>query len=68
MARRHHKPEEIVSKLRQVEVLSGQGKSIVDAVRTIGVTEATYYRWRAEYGGLELDQVKRLKVLEQENN
>ncbi len=65
MARRHHKPEEIVSKLRQVEVLSGQGKSIVDAVRTIGVTEATYYRWRSEYGGLKLDQVKRLKVLEQ---
>ena len=68
MARRHHKPEEIVSKLRQVEVLSGQGKSIVDAVRTIGVTEATYYRWRSEYGGLKLDQVKRLKVLEQENS
>ena len=68
MARRHHKPEEIVSKLRQVEVLSGQGKSIVDAVRTIGVTEATYYRWRAEYGGLKLDQVRRLKVLEQENS
>ena len=68
MARRHHKPEEIVSKLRQVEVMSGQGKSIVDAVRTIGVTEATYYRWRAEYGGLKLDQVKRLKVLEQENS
>ena len=68
MARQHHKPEEIVSKLRQVEVLSGQGKSIVDAVRTIGVTEATYYRWRAEYGGLKLDQVRRLKVLEQENS
>ena len=68
MARRHHKPEEIVSKLRQVEVLSGQGKSIVDAVRTIGVTEATYCRWRSEYGGLKLDQVKRLKVLEQENS
>ncbi len=50
MARRHHKPEEIVSKLRQVEVLSGQGKSIVDAVWTIGVTEATYYRCCAEYG------------------
>ena len=68
MARRHHKPEEIVLKLRQIEVLSGQGKSIVDAVRTIVVTEATYYRWRAEYGGLKLDQVKRLKVLEQENS
>ena len=45
----------------------GQGKPVADAVRAIGVTEATYYRWRAEYGGLKLDQVKRLKVLEQEN-
>jgi len=67
MARKHHKPEEIVAKLRQVEVLVGQGKPVADGVRAIGVTEATYYRWRAEYGGLKLDQVKRLKVLEQEN-
>ncbi len=48
-------------------MLVGQDKPVVDAVRTIGVTEATYYRWRAEFGGLKLDQVKRLKVLEQEN-
>jgi len=67
MARKHHKPEEIVAKLRQVEVLVGQGEPVADAVRTIGVTEATYYRWRSEFGGLKLDQVKRLKVLEQEN-
>ena len=67
MARKHHKPEEIVAKLRQVEVLVGQDKPVADAVRTIGVTEATSYRWRAECGGLKLDQVKRLKVLEQEN-
>jgi len=67
MARKHHKPEEIVAKPRQVEVLVGQGKPVADAVRTIGVTEATYYRWRSEFGGLKLDQVKRLKVLEQEN-
>ena len=67
MARPHHKPEEIVAKLRQVEVLVGQGKPVTDAVRAIGVTEATYYRWRSEFGGLKLDQVKRLKVLEQEN-
>ena len=67
MASKHHKPEEIVGKLRQVEVLTGQGKLVADAVWTIRVTEATYYRWRAEYGGLKLDQVKRLKVLEQEN-
>src|SRR6195952_1765902 len=67
MARKHHKPEEIVAKLRQVEVLTGQGKPVTDAVRAIGVTEPTYYRWRSEYGGLKLDQVKRLKLLEQEN-
>jgi transposase-like protein len=62
-----HTPEEIVAKLRQVEVLVGQGKTVADAVRAIGVTEPTYYRWRAEFGGLKLDQVKRLKELEREN-
>jgi putative transposase len=67
MARKHHKPEEIVAKLRQAEVLMSQGKTASEAVRTIGVTEQTYYRWRSEYGGLKLDQVKRLKLLEQEN-
>ena len=67
MARKHHKPEEIVGKLRQVEVLTAQGKPVAEAVRAIGVTEPTYYRWRMEYGGLKLDQVKRLKLLEQEN-
>ena len=67
MARKHHKPEEIVANLRQVEVLMAQGKAVSEAVRAIGVTEATYYRWRSEYGGLKLDQVKRLKLLEQEN-
>lgn len=62
-----HTPEEIVAKLRQVEVLAGQGKSVAEAVRAIGVTEPTYYRWRTEFGGLKLDQVKRLKELEREN-
>ncbi len=66
MARRP-KPEEIVSKLRQVDVLVSQGKSVADSVRSIGVTEVTYYRWRKEYGGLKLDQIKRLKDLETEN-
>ena len=66
MASKHHKPEEIVAKLRQVEVLVGQGKTVAEGTRAIGVTEATYYRWRAEYGGLKLDQVRRLKQLEQE--
>jgi putative transposase len=62
-----HKPEEIVAKLRQVDVLTSQGTPIADAVRSIGVTEVTYYRWRNEYGGLKCDQVKRLKDLETEN-
>ncbi len=66
MAKRH-KAEEIVAKLRQVEVLSAQGKSVAEAIRLIGVTEVTYYRWRSEYGGLKGDQVKRLKELEAEN-
>ena len=59
--------EEIVAKLRQAEVLVGQGKTVADAVRAIGVTEPTYYRWRTEFGGLKLDQVKRLRELEREN-
>lgn len=67
MARKHHKPEEIVGKLRQVDVLTGQGRSITEAVKTIAVTETTYFRWRAEYGGMKNDQVKRLKALELEN-
>src|SRR5271166_2376529 len=67
MPRKHHKPEEIVAKLRQVDVLSSQGKSVADAIRAIGVTEVTYYRWRQEYGGLRSDQVKRMKDLEAEN-
>jgi len=68
MARkRAHTPEEIVAKLRQAEVLVGQGKTVADAVRAIGVTEPTYYRWRTEFGGLKLDQVRRLKELEREN-
>jgi putative transposase len=67
MARKRHTAEEIVAKLRQVDVLMAQGKPVVDAVRAIGVTEVTYYRWRNEYGGLKGDQVKRLKELEAEN-
>ena len=57
----------IIAKLRQVEVMTGQGTSMADAIRSIGVTEVTYYRWRSEYGGMKLDQVKRLKELEVEN-
>ena len=67
MPRKRHKPEEIVAKLRQVDVLVSQGKSVAEAVRAIGVTEVTYYRWRQEFGGLKSDQVKRMKGLEAEN-
>ena len=62
MARKQHKPEEIVAKLRSVEALTAQGRTVAEGARAIGVTEATYYRWRAEYGGLKLDQVRRLKI------
>jgi len=67
MPRKRPTPEEIVAKLRQVDVLVSQGKSVADAVRSIGTTEVTYYRWRKEYGGLRTAQVKRLKELETEN-
>ncbi len=67
MPRKRHKAEEIVAKLRQVDVLVSQGKAVAEAVRAIEVTEVTYYRWRQEYGGLKGDQVKRLKDLEAEN-
>jgi putative transposase len=67
MAGKRLTSEEIVAKLRQVDVLNSQGKTVAEAVRAIGVTEVTYYRWRKEYGGLKGDQVKRLKELEAEN-
>ena len=68
MERKRHTAEDIVANLRQVDVLMAQGRLVADAVRAIGVTEVTYYRWRNEYGGLKGDQVKRLKELETENN
>jgi len=67
MAKKVYKPEEIVSKLRQADVLHSQGMSMVDAIRQIGVSEVTFYRWRKEYGGMKTDQLKRLKELEKEN-
>jgi transposase-like protein len=67
MPRKRYTPEEIVAKLRQVDVLVSQGQNISDAIRQIGVSEVTYYRWRQEYGGLKTEQVKRLKELETEN-
>ncbi len=67
MANKRPKPEEIVSKLRQVEVLMGQGMPRLDAIRQIGVVEQTYYRWRKQYGGMGVDQLKELKRLQKEN-
>lgn len=67
MPRKRYKPEEIVAKLRQVDVLVSQGSGVADAIRQIGVSEVTYYRWRQEFGGLKTEQVKRLKDLETEN-
>ena len=63
MANKRHKPEEIVTKLRQVEVLVGQGVARIDAIRQIGVVEQTYYRWRKQYGGMGTNQLKELKRL-----
>ena len=68
MARKRYKPQEIVAKLRQVDVLVSQGQNIVDAIRQIVVSEVTYYRWRQELGGLKTEQVKCLKVLKLENS
>ena len=67
MTSKRHKPEEVVAKLRQVDVLVSQGQSVAEAIRAVGVTEVTYYRWRSGYGGLKGDQVKRLRELEAEN-
>ncbi len=67
MVRRSYTPEQIINKLRQAEVLLSQGTTIGEASRKIGVTEQAYYRWRKEYGGLRLEQAKKLKSLEKEN-
>ena len=67
MSRKRFKPEEIVNKLREADVLLSQGKTVPQACKQIGVTDQTYYRWRREYGGMKTDQAKRLKELEKEN-
>ncbi len=67
MVRRTYRPEQIINKLREAEVLLSQGSTVGEAARKIGVTEQTYYRWRREYGGMRIKQVRRLKQLEKEN-
>ena len=67
MARRRHTPEQVIDKLREAEVAIAEGSTVAEASRRIGVTEQTFYRWRSEYGGLRIDQARRLKRLESEN-
>lgn len=67
MKKKKHTPEQIVSKLRKVETLTAQGSTVAEAVKQIGVTEQTYYRWRKTYGGMDKAQVRELKELQQEN-
>ena len=67
MSQKHYRPEEIIAKLQEAEVLLGQGQKVPEVVKAIGVSEVSYYRWRKEYGGLNVSQAKRLKDLEREN-
>jgi transposase-like protein len=67
VVRKGFKPEQIIGKLREAEVLLSQGSTVGEASRKIGVTEQTYYRWRKEYGGMKVEQARRLKELEKEN-
>jgi transposase-like protein len=67
MPKKRYRPEEIISKLREADVLISQGKKVVEVIKTLGVTDVTYYRWRQEYGGMSIPQAKRLKELEKEN-
>ena len=67
MSRKRHTPEQIIGKLREAEVALASGQRILEICRTLGITEQTYYRWRKEYGGLKVDQARRLKELEREN-
>ena len=67
MAKRGYKPEQVINKLREAEIYINQGSSISEASRKIGITEQTYYRWRKEYGGMQIEHARRLKDLEKEN-
>ena len=67
MAKKHYRPEDIISKLREADVLLAQGKKVPEVSKAIGVHEITYYRWRREYGGMKVSQAKRLKEVDKEN-
>ena len=66
MAKKRHTPEQVINKLREAEVAIAEGSTVAEVARRIGVTEQTFYRWRSEYGGLRIDQARRLKRLELE--
>jgi len=68
VARRHYRPEEIISKLREAEILLAQGMKVPEVVKELGIHEVTYYRWRKQYGGMKVNQMQRLKELEKENS
>jgi transposase-like protein len=67
MKRRHHTPEQVIRKLREAERMLGEGKTIPEAAKELGISEQTYHRWRNQYGGMKADDAKRLKELEREN-
>ena len=67
MSKKRYRPEEIIGKLREADVLISQGKKVVDVIKALGITDVTYYRWRQEYGGMSVSQARRLKELEKEN-
>jgi len=68
LARKRYRPEEIIAKLREAEVLLSQGMKVSEVIKQLGIHEVTYYRWRKEYGGMRIDQMRRLKELEKENS
>jgi len=67
MPKKRYRPEEIISKLREADALISQGKKVVEVIKSLGITDVTYYRWRQEYGGMSVPQARRLKELEKEN-
>lgn len=67
MRKKGYQPEEIISKLREADILLGQGHTVTQVIKSIGISDVTYYRWRKEYGGMNTSQAKRLKALEKEN-
>ena len=67
MPKKKYRPEEIITKLREADILISQGQTVASVIKTLGVSDVTYYRWRKDYGGMNTSQLKRLKELEQEN-